>query len=206
MSIDKKRIFCQNVIMTEDMTAEDQKKAAIMDSAFEVFARYGFKRTSMEDIAKSAGMSRPALYQHFRNKEAIARLMVQSYFTNASAAIRQALAQPGPLEDMLDRAFIAKVGPLVEKMLISAHGAELLESSASIAQEELAQGMAEMREIFADWLRHEAQSGRVTLQDTPEDMAALILTLLEAIKQPPVENYEANRKRLARMVALSLAS
>ena len=48
--------------------SEDSKTAAILKSAFQAFATYGFKKTSMDDIAKGAGMSRPAVYLHFKNK------------------------------------------------------------------------------------------------------------------------------------------
>ncbi|MEO1613491.1 MAG: helix-turn-helix domain-containing protein, partial [Pseudomonadota bacterium] len=49
------------------------RRARILESAVGVFGRYGFKRCSMEDIAEAAGMSRPALYQHFKNKTEIFR-------------------------------------------------------------------------------------------------------------------------------------
>ena len=44
-------------------------REAILDAAFRRFARYGYRRTSLGDIADEAGLSRPALYHYFRNKE-----------------------------------------------------------------------------------------------------------------------------------------
>ncbi|PPJ26635.1 hypothetical protein C5E45_15045 [Nocardia nova] len=41
------------------------------------FARYGYRRTSMDLLAQAADMSRPALYQYFRNKEEIFRSGVE---------------------------------------------------------------------------------------------------------------------------------
>ena len=53
-------------------TAKNQaKRDAVYDAASVVFAQYGFRRTTMNDIAKSAGISRPALYLMFENKEAL---------------------------------------------------------------------------------------------------------------------------------------
>lgn len=46
------------------------KAGAALDSATEVFTRYGFERATMSDIAAKAGMSRPALYLVFPDKEA----------------------------------------------------------------------------------------------------------------------------------------
>ena len=45
------------------------KRDAVFDVASVVFAQYGFRRTTMNDIAKSVGISRPALYLMFENKE-----------------------------------------------------------------------------------------------------------------------------------------
>ncbi|MFE2042230.1 TetR/AcrR family transcriptional regulator [Streptomyces sp. NPDC059477] len=44
------------------------KRDDIAGAAVAVFARHGFAHTSMDLIARAAGVSRPALYQYFRNK------------------------------------------------------------------------------------------------------------------------------------------
>ena len=46
---------------------EDPKREAILASAFTQFSRYGFRRTSMEDIARETGTSRASLYSYFAN-------------------------------------------------------------------------------------------------------------------------------------------
>jgi AcrR family transcriptional regulator len=43
----------------------------ILTAAEECFARYGFQKTSMEDIAREAGMSRRSVYRHFPDKAAL---------------------------------------------------------------------------------------------------------------------------------------
>ncbi len=49
----------------------DDKKNRILAAARSVFLSYGFKRVNMNDIAEAAGVSRPALYVLFKNKEEI---------------------------------------------------------------------------------------------------------------------------------------
>ena len=49
------------------------KQTAVFDAAADVFAQYGFKRTTMNDIAVATGISRPALYLMFDNKEHLFR-------------------------------------------------------------------------------------------------------------------------------------
>ena len=54
--------------MTEaDDTSLDPKRAHVLGCATKVFLAYGFARTTMDDIARAAEMSRPALYLLFKN-------------------------------------------------------------------------------------------------------------------------------------------
>lgn len=55
------------IAKTEDKQAARRK--AIIDAALECFLQYGFAKTSLDDIAKRAGLSRPLLYLSFKNKE-----------------------------------------------------------------------------------------------------------------------------------------
>lgn len=51
----------------------DFKRESILSTAQVQFSRYGFMRTSMEDIAKETDVSRASLYSYFENKEEIFR-------------------------------------------------------------------------------------------------------------------------------------
>lgn len=43
----------------------------VLDAATRLFLQYGFKKTTMNDVAQSVGISKGALYLHFASKEAI---------------------------------------------------------------------------------------------------------------------------------------
>jgi AcrR family transcriptional regulator len=49
----------------------EQRRVQLLDVAREVFAERGFHATSMDDLATSAGVTKPVLYQHFRSKRAL---------------------------------------------------------------------------------------------------------------------------------------
>ena len=80
MSIDTLTEYYQHIKMTPAMI--DRQKT-VLNAAFQAFATYGYRRTSMEDVARVAGLSRTALYQHFRNKEDIFRSLAVNYFDEA---------------------------------------------------------------------------------------------------------------------------
>jgi len=66
------------------------RKSQITRAALAVFTAYGLRRTSMEDVAAEAGLSRPAIYQYFRNKDdliaACFDLVTEDGFALAEAA------------------------------------------------------------------------------------------------------------------------
>ncbi|PSJ22251.1 TetR family transcriptional regulator [Halomonas sp. ND22Bw] len=51
-------------------------RVALLDAAEEVFFEKGVARTSLEQIARHAGMTRGAVYWHFKNKADLFRAMV----------------------------------------------------------------------------------------------------------------------------------
>ncbi|WP_426752641.1 TetR/AcrR family transcriptional regulator [Myxococcus sp. Y35] len=52
-------------------------RTAILDAASEVFARFGFKKASVEDIARRAGVGKGSIYLHFESKEALFEASLQ---------------------------------------------------------------------------------------------------------------------------------
>ena len=99
----------------------DEKDAAILRAAFEVFADYGFRRAAMEDIAKRAGMSRPALYLRYSGKEDIFRALVRLHFAGAETGVVQALNADDTPEATLLAVYRAIDGHVAQAMLDSPH-------------------------------------------------------------------------------------
>src|SRR6188768_3646019 len=58
----------------------------ILDAAMAVFRRHGFRRSSIEQAAEAAGLTRQALYHHFRSKEALFRAVIERVHEDALAA------------------------------------------------------------------------------------------------------------------------
>jgi AcrR family transcriptional regulator len=53
-------------------STEDQSvRSLILDKAKEVFSKYGYRKTTLDDIAGACGKGKSALYYYFKNKEVI---------------------------------------------------------------------------------------------------------------------------------------
>jgi AcrR family transcriptional regulator len=100
--------------MADPSDAAAARKAAIVEAATGIFLRYGFKKTSMDDLARAAGLSRQGLYLYFPTKEALFKAMVAHHVDAVRAAGREALAREGlDVEDRLLGAFEAMHGSAV---------------------------------------------------------------------------------------------
>jgi len=80
-------------------------RTRILDAAMLVFRRQGFRRSSIEQAAEAAGLTRQALYHHFKSKEdlfrALIELLYESALTAEIAAADAAEKADGSLADIL---------------------------------------------------------------------------------------------------------
>jgi TetR/AcrR family acrAB operon transcriptional repressor len=54
--------------MTKRRAQAEQTRTGILDAAEESFARAGFERTRLEDVARAVGVRRGAIFHYFRGK------------------------------------------------------------------------------------------------------------------------------------------
>jgi AcrR family transcriptional regulator len=158
----------------------------------------------MADIAQAAGLSRPALYQHFANKDDIFRHLTRNFLAGRVAAVRAVLADAGaPAAVTLKAAFAAKDGPFMAMVLDTPHGRELMEGVKDPDLIDLAQTMEQFAALLADWL---SRRGVPHELGPPQDMARDILAAVSGLKQGAVTlaAYEQGRDRLAVMFARAL--
>jgi AcrR family transcriptional regulator len=62
-------------------------RARIQQVALELFAENGYERTSLREIAERLGVTKAALYYHFKSKEDIVHSFTEDYFTRLDAVI-----------------------------------------------------------------------------------------------------------------------
>lgn len=112
---------------------EDIRRAAVP-----VFAAQGFRRTSMADLARAAGVSRPALYQYFENRADLFRAAFQVLLEDATDAALAALDVDGTVAERIDGYLQRLSGDGYEALAATPFGAELMEArhefAADVAQ------------------------------------------------------------------------
>src|SRR3954467_140882 len=111
-------------------TPDSGRRERVLAAALETFGRYGFRKASMDEIARSADISRQGLYLHFANKEALFRAAVRQELDTALGDVSRCLGEEGVgLERRVVAALDAWLGRYVGTMLAPDIG-RLLQSPA----------------------------------------------------------------------------
>lgn len=80
------------------------KRQAILDAAFTIFARDGYRAAGVDAIAAAAGVAKHTIYNHFGDKESLFRAVVAGLSDQAltrNLAAVELLREPGDLTAML---------------------------------------------------------------------------------------------------------
>ncbi len=122
---------------TRDEAAETRN--AILDAAERVFSERGVSHTSLEDLAKAAGVTRGAIYWHFRNKSDLFTAMVSRVVLPIEDIAADGVAEDteDPLALLKERAVRAlkrtATDPQVQRVFdIVTHKCEYLEDMADV--------------------------------------------------------------------------
>ncbi|UFU05651.1 TetR/AcrR family transcriptional regulator [Ruania halotolerans] len=76
-------------------TAAAQTAQHVLDSATTLFAAKGFADVSLDDVALDAGVTRGAIYHHYRNKTGLFRAVASRLQTNVADAVVAAAESAG---------------------------------------------------------------------------------------------------------------
>src|ERR1022692_4512803 len=103
---------------TPDARAIDRgRRELVLAAALDTFARYGYRKTSMEDVARSAAISRPGLYLLFGSKQELFSAAVTQALDRSLATVSEVLADTTrPLRDRLLDAFDQWTGRYIGAM------------------------------------------------------------------------------------------
>lgn len=99
------------------------RRAAVLESALLTFARFGYRKTSMEAIAREARISRPGLYFLFTSKDelfraAVTQALEADLFAVEGILTHAARSLPERLLDAFDRWAGRYIGPMTSDITV----------------------------------------------------------------------------------------
>lgn len=93
----------------------DRNKALIIASAQKLFSKYGFRKTTMDEIAASAGKGKSSLYYYFKSKEEVFAAVVEEESEHLQDEINKAVSRQPSASDKLN-AYIKTSIHIIQKM------------------------------------------------------------------------------------------
>jgi len=133
-------------------------KEKLIDAAVTTIARYGLRKSTLEDIGKAAGVSKAAVLYHFHSKEELIAAVVEQEYDRFFRELRDALAHETTAEGKLRVFGLGRFQYIKDRLL--AYGdvtKEILESVMPMVRECLARRREEelglLRGILADGMR-----------------------------------------------------
>ncbi|MCA6109115.1 TetR/AcrR family transcriptional regulator [Bradyrhizobium cenepequi] len=179
------------------MALNRSKEERALDGATEVFTRYGYARTTMGDIAIKAGMSRPALYLVFPDKEAAFNRVIAHMDQHKLTEIAAVLATLPNLESKLLHACLAWGLHGVELAAVHPDAADLFDLRFPAVRQVYANFQALVTELISDALTNSR------LEATPTDLARVLVYGLRGLREAASDPDDM--RRLVTMHVLSFA-
>ncbi|CAL9278668.1 TetR/AcrR family transcriptional regulator [Streptomyces rochei] len=140
----------------------------VLESAMSTFARYGYRKTSMEEVARAARISRPGLYFLFSSKEALFRAAVTQTLERDVTAVEQVLVDSDrPLSERLCEAFDQwagrYIGPLARDVV------SVIEDNPDLLGDTAVTAPRRFEELITD---------AIAVESGPEEARAVARTLI----------------------------
>lgn len=165
--------------MTPAPDVSEGRRTEILNAAVQVFLRYGYRKTSMDEVAHAAGLSRPGLYLYFSAKELLFREAVTHLVHQGLVNARQALVRADqPLNTRLVNAFAAVHGQYVGDGVAAQHMEELIHTGTQLAGDTLVEHDRLFREALIQALEAGVMAGAPL---APGASVADVADMLEAI-------------------------
>lgn len=189
-------------------------KSTILDAANRLFARYGYRKTTVEDIAREAGIGKGTVYLHFVSKEEVALSAIDRVNTSLQERLRRIAQEPaspaGRLREML-----------ILRVLFRFDAAQSISLSVYEIVHDLRERLIERRTsyfdaeatIFAGVLAEGKTAGEIDFTDPVETAHTLILATNSLLPQGLSHSDIADRgdvedkaRRVAEMLLMGILS
>ena len=155
----------------------------ILDGAFQLFLESGFHGTSMDRICEQTGISKPTIYNHFRNKEALFTAIIKRATDSILTVIHSPPRKNQSLESALYRFSLNYADIVLSAEMISLHRLVLGEAQRfpELGSLYYDSGYLSSQRGLEDYLRFFAKQGDLEIanyEDASNDFWELVLGYL----------------------------
>ena len=191
---------------------DDETRQIIYEAARHEFAAAGYAATSTETVARRAGISTKTLYRLVPNKAALFEGMVSDRLDRFLSDFSLHVAQDADIETGLNAALLACADLALDPEVVALQRIILQETGqfSDLAAAFYKNGIVRTAAALSNWLRLQARSGRIDLDNADEAAGILIGMVTHAPQRAAIfggvklPSRAQTRARVARCVALFL--
>jgi AcrR family transcriptional regulator len=171
----------------------------IMEAAMELFSRYGYERTSIEDISKHLGIGKGSIYLEFRTKEDILLQIIERFATSIQSMMDEEVenCEGSPLAT-LKNIFVTSALAVYDRVSRDIHTPEGLLHTSMTLKARFRPFFVRKRERITKLLRMAAKAGEISEDIANEDTAVTLLMAVSSIYPPYYNNYTESEQRITR--------
>jgi len=191
---------------------DDETRQIVYEAARHEFAANGYAATSTETVARRAGISTKTLYRLVPNKASLFEGMVSDRLDRFLSDFSLHVAQDADIETGLNAALLAVADLALDPEVVALQRIILQETGqfSDLAAAFYKNGIVRTAAALSNWLRLQARSGRIDLDNADEAAGILIGMVTHAPQRAAIfggvklPSRAQTRARVARCVALFL--
>lgn len=157
----------------------DEVRSRILGAAYEQFCRMGIRRSTMEDVAKRARVSRITVYRRFATKDVLVEHVVRREFRRYFDQFLVDIEQAGTAADRVVLGFVSSLRAIRSNPLIGGLIAAEPDLLVPSMINDGGQTLATVRQFVAGQLRREQRAGHVP-GDLDTDLVAELMVRVSA--------------------------
>lgn len=191
------RAFAEAVERVDD----DVSTTRVLDAAYEQFCRMGIQRSTMEDVARRAGVSRITVYRRFTTKDTLVEQVVRREFRRYFDQFLIDIQQAGTAADRVVLGFASALRAIRGNSLI---GGLMAAEPDVLVPSMISDGggtVATVRRFVAGQLRQEQRAGHVAGEVDVNLVAELMVRVSASFLVTPSQIVDLDDDEQVRAVA-----
>jgi TetR/AcrR family transcriptional regulator len=201
-------------LMTEDQSAASRREELIREAAARCFARYGFSKATLDDIAAAVGIKKASLYYYFESKEAILRRVIEFEADHMLDSLQRSVDRHATVGDRLQEFARTRLEDIRKEMILHDMSVAVVLELKPLIDRIYGSLREGLERILAGVVEAGIRSGEVRPCDA-RHVAGLLMSVLEGLSMTAFQgaqvqaaaaiDYDRLERETAEIVELILA-
>jgi len=168
---------------TSRQSGGNDRRGAILRAAWRMMCRYGFAKTTVEEIATEAGIAKGTVYLYFKSKEEILIALVSETNRRVLEKMEKIAVSSLPPGKKLEKMILSRALEIYEVVQSNPHGEEVIASHKPAIVDSLGWFFRKQKKLYEQVIREGVQAGDF-MEETPGRAAETLSTLSELLTPP----------------------